>query len=137
MKLQVFGSYGADTLEKVISSTCGKRVTAVILDSTHDIEDITMTYKRAVAADPYNAKILRQLDLYRDIHNQLLTDDGDLSSSSLSCILCNGRILCPFCQLKNDFRDILLPHGNPEKNSSTTMGPHYLEDIISALLKAD
>ncbi len=125
MQLQVFGSYEADTLEKVVSATCGKRVTAVILGSNSNMDDLTMAYRRAVAADPYNAMILRQYDIYKGVDQQIQIDTKD--ALSVGCLLCIGETLCPLCQLKNDFRDIL------EGRNSTL----FLDHISTTLLNAN
>lgn len=138
LKLQVFGSFDADTLEKVVSSTCGKRVTAAIVGSTENIQDIIMSYRRAVTADPYHAKILRQFNIYRDIEYHLTESDPTLLSPPMSlvgCLLCNGKILCPFCQLKNDFRDILSVYS--ESFTSTQSNVYHLNSIVNALLQSE
>ena len=135
----MFGSYDAGTLEKVVSTTCGKRVTGAIVGSTSNIEDIVTSYQRAVAADPYNAKILKQLELYKDIEIFLKEYNSTNSSppSFTGCILCNGGVSCPLCQMKNDFRDILMPKCMNNCNESSVLSTSQcLEDLINALLKA-
>ena len=131
----MFGSYDADTLENVLSATCGKRVTAAIIGSTDNIGDITMSYKRAVSADPYNAKILRQFDLFKNIDQYLAKEKDSTIPLTEQCILCNGGTLCPFCQMKNDFRDLIGPHGSDD--SSRHKIHNSLESVVNMLLKEE
>ena len=107
-KLEVFGSFGGNnSLDKVSSAKCGKRVTGVVLRAAKSIDDLVIAYQRAVAADPYNAKILRQLDTYNHIYE---TEEfknqrsGNDSFFNIGCMLCVGTSLCPLCKFKNDFK---------------------------------
>lgn len=109
-KLEVFGSFGTDkSVGKVSSAKCGKRVTGVIIKATNILEDLVIAYQRAVAADPYNAKILRQLDIYQPIYNNetevTKQNKGNCSLFKVGCMLCVGTTLCPLCKFKNDFRN--------------------------------
>lgn len=126
----------------VASSTCGKRVTAVIVSSTDNVDDITASYRRAIAADPYNAKILQQLNLYKGIRDQLQEEDISLSSKkSVGCILCNGVTLCSFCQMKNEFHHLLTSHeSNNQRDNDGKFIPRtsrYLEQIIKTVLETE
>jgi hypothetical protein len=130
----VFGSSGADTLDRVISSTCGKRVTAAIISPTDNVDDITMCYRRAVAADPNNVKILQQFDLYRDIKDSLPTLESIVPYNfSTGCILCNGRMLCPLCRMKNDLKDELFLKATQTNEKRV----YSLDDIVTMLLSDD
>ncbi len=98
-------------------------------------------YKRAIAADPYNSKILNQFDSYKSIRHHLQEVNTTLSSLlEIGCILCNGTTLCPFCQLKSDFRNEL-PIAESSMSGRTDVldqkRMHYLEDVINALLTVD
>lgn len=129
-QLEVFGSHGVDTsVGKVSSAICGKRVTAVIVKAVTNDQDIELAYKRATAADPWNSTILMQLDAYRRVNKKNNCKDESLKSSRQSkCILCT-QYLCPLCQLKNDFRDILSP-----LLDRTESGRPPLKDIIHSLI---
>mmetsp|Transcript_27726 Transcript_27726/g.32332 ORF Transcript_27726/g.32332 Transcript_27726/m.32332 type:complete len:113 (-) Transcript_27726:190-528(-) len=108
--------------------------------TTHT-EDLKICHERAIAADPYNSKILRQLDLYQQIDRNSSECNASHSSISSSpsyarCILCIGNRLCPFCQLKNDFRDLLSPNDN-ESMPILKMSSLSLDTVASLLLKAE
>ena len=106
-----------------------------------------MMYKRAIAADPSNADILNQFDLYKDIALKIPNVAALLSSSSLlkiGCILCNGRTMCPFCQMKNEFSDLLsledktqneARHSNIHLDGGRSLS--CLEDIINVVLTGE
>ena len=120
-------------MEPVVSATCGKRVTATIVGYNSNREDVKMAYKRAIAADPFNAEILHQYDTYKNMNlNQHVEEDVNKSSSSVGCLLCIGRTLCPLCQLKNDFMDIL--DHNDVQNKKVGKGTISLEDLTNMLL---
>ena len=101
-----------------------------------------MSYRRAIAADPYNVKILQQLDLYKGIKNQIPDEELSLSSKiSVGCILCNGGTLCSFCQMKNDFSHLLSSHNSNNHDNSAGKfipgTPRYLEQIINTVLESE
>lgn len=90
-------------------------------------------YKRAIAADPYNSKILNQFDCYKNIRHHLPDVNTTLSSLlEIGCILCNGTTLCPFCQMKSDFSSM-----SDRTNFPVQKKMHSLEDVINTLLTVD
>jgi len=131
-QLEVFGSHGIDkSVGKVGSAICGKRVTAVVIKAAKNSQDIDVAYRRATAADPWISKILKQLYVYREVNEKYSYEkESSNETKNLSdCILC-GQYLCPLCQLKNDFREIL-----PSTHEGTAkLKDTILKDIIYDLI---
>ena len=129
----MFGSFGSSkSLGKVNLAKCGKRVTGVVLKASPRTEDLEIAYQRAVCADPFNAKILRQFDLYRDIHDKAARSKKSQKDNffKVGCMLCFGTSFCPLCKLKNDFREVFQ---NLERRSEA--GEElFLKDLVDAAL---
>ena len=96
-----------------------------------------IAYQRAVAADPYNAKILRQFDLYRDIYNQeedrVKRRRKKKNFFKVGCMLCVGTTFCPLCTLKKDFREVF--HDLERRHEAGE--EMFLKDLVDAVLKED
>lgn len=122
-------------MEQVVSATCGKRVTATIVGYNSKREDLIMAYRRALAADPYNAEILNQYPMYKNMYDLYQDVEKAVKNSSSSsvggCLLCIGETLCPLCQLKNDFMDVLDHNIQDKKVGKGTIS---LEDLTNMLL---
>ena len=104
MNIEVFGVRGTDySVGHVSSAKCGKRVTAAVIKSIKNEDDILLGYKRAVFADKSNKGILDQFDIYNDCSSVLY----EQTNAAEPCILCRGTQLCEKCQLKFEFRNIL------------------------------
>ena len=122
-------------MEQVVAATCGKRVTATIVGYNSKREDLIMAYRRALAADPYNAEILNQYPMYKNMYDLYQDVEKAVKNSSSSsvggCFLCIGETLCPLCQLKNDFMDVLDHNIQDKKVGKGTIS---IEDLTNMLL---
>jgi hypothetical protein len=111
-QVEVFGIEGTEKLiGRVGSITCGQEVMAVTIPALPNQKDIENCYLRAVAADPYNADVLRQIPMYFNLYEKWGRGD-----SLTFCPNCIGHSLCEFCHVKNKFADELEivgagPHG--------------------------
>ena len=128
--MEVFGSYGVDkSVGKVSSAICGKRVTAVVIKAVTSNQDTEVAYRRAMAADPWNSKILGQLDEYHCLNKKHSSNEECINNNKVTrCIICTQH-LCSLCQLKNDFREVLCPLADMTKPEHL-----FLKDIIYSLI---
>ncbi len=131
-KIEVFGAEGVDESRgKVMAVRCGKRVTATIVKADNSSDDLKVAFERSLTANPANEGILRNFKVYRDMPSNKKTKEGNEGRSGnvldqIGCILCAGGTLCEICQMKNDFRDIIV---KKSKGSNPS-----LETIVRVLL---
>jgi hypothetical protein len=102
-QVEVYGIEGEEKLiGRVGSVTCGQDVMATVILPLQNEKDIENCYLRAVAADPYNADVLRQIPMYDHLYEKWGRGD-----SLPFCPNCIGHTLCDFCHIKNKWADEL------------------------------
>lgn len=106
-QIEVYGIPGhLRSLGRVSFVATGKNVTASIINPMVNRVDIETTFNRAVAADPYNAKILRQFDsTYHDSYEKFIQRNEETTV----CPLCTGDSNCEICTLKEEYKEELEP----------------------------
>lgn len=73
-EVQAFGSWGEDPLPRPVSTvSCGKYTTVVVVEPDEN-RNFPAYYRRAIAADPYSAMILREFDAFVDSWDQFQFD---------------------------------------------------------------
>jgi hypothetical protein len=125
-QIEVFGHDDMSHAYTSISScSAGKFVTAVVIDGM-DRNGMEAAFKRAIAADWYNAEILRQFSTYVDEYSK---EDYSLFNKDARCLLCDCNKECDVCSLKSRFRDDVqhIVDGNH---------PYRLRDLEALLLSA-
>ncbi|CAN0054158.1 unnamed protein product [Phaeothamnion confervicola] len=134
-QVEVFGTFGARRSPGRVSYVaCGRYVTVAVLRPLPDPADVAAAYRRAVAADPLNAEVLRQLETFVPEW-----DKWGRGDAFRGCALCTGGRLCELCALRHDFRDDLmkLPLGPGGRLRRLDSVARFLYDTEKPGLEAD
>lgn len=101
-QVQVFGIDGISTcVGKCNYVDCGRHATVAVVRPLCDPADIERAYARAVAADAFNADVLRLRETYALEYDKL--GRGKHHDQAADCVLCTGRRQCEICEMRANF----------------------------------